>query len=344
MIQSYLRPVRAVRHLLWPLALPFMAITALRNLMFDLGLLRSRAYPVPVICIGNLEVGGSGKSPLVLHVAAHLLSIGKRVAVLSRGYGRNGSGFINVEIDSDAKDVGDEALQAKLRLPDITVAVCENRRTGIARLLLSAVPPDVIVMDDGFQHRWVRPSFSVIVTPSSLPYWHNFPMPVGTLRESRHNACRADALVITGHECVARPNNFRGPIFQVRQMAGLPVHFHGKRVDLKPEDKIILLSGVARPERFETSAKSVFEVLAHERHPDHHVFTRADMLRLRNVFHSFDPDIKAVLTTEKDAARIRQNPHLHCLDKIPIYVLPVKLDWPQDDEERFNQLIFSNAG
>lgn len=344
MFQSYLRPVRYVRHLFWPLALPFMAVTAFRNLMFDLGLLRSKTFPVPIICVGNLEVGGSGKSPLVLHIAKTLRSHRLQVAILSRGYGRSGSGFLLVSEGSTAQEVGDEPLQAKLRLPDVMVAVCADRQVGITRLMQLDSPPHVIVMDDGFQHRWVRPSFSVVTTPASLPFWCNFHLPVGTLRESSSGSKRADALVITGCEDLLDPDFFHGPVFHVGHSAGQPVHFSGSVAELAPSDKIVLLSGIARPERFYNSANGTYSVLAHERYPDHHMFTHADMLRLRDVFHRFGPDTKAVLITEKDAARLRHSAYLNCLENIPVYVLPIGLVWESDDEKRFNQLILSNAG
>ena len=162
------------RHLLWPFAIVYGIFVWLRNRLFDFGVLPSKEFAVPIICVGNLETGGTGKSPLVNYVVQVLANNGRSVAVLSRGYGRLTKGFRLVSVSSLASEVGDEPLQLKRRLPKVNVAVCENRVQGIEKLLASSQKPDVIVMDDGFQHRWVKPSLSILVTPSRNPFWKNY--------------------------------------------------------------------------------------------------------------------------------------------------------------------------
>lgn len=341
-MRAYLRPVQVPRHLLWPVAWLYGAAVGLRNLMFDIGLLRSTSFTVPVISVGNLEMGGTGKSPLVLHVCQVLLEQGMSVALLSRGYGRSSRGFLTVDEKGTASDFGDEPMQAKLRFPDLTVAVCESRVEGIGRLFGSNMPPQVIVMDDAFQHRWVRPSLNLLITPGAEPFWHNSLFPVGSLREWASGSQRADALILAGRCDGAVP--FSGPVFRLGALRSEPqpfIHFQGP---LQHGDLVLLMSGIARPWRFRESAEQVFRVLEHQAHPDHHQFTERDIIALRDAFHSFDPPPSAVVITEKDAARLHNGPFIPILEGIPVFILRIFLKWEDNDETEFNQLILKHAG
>lgn len=333
----------AFRHLLWPIALIYGAVLSVRNLLFDIGLLRSRKFDVPVIAVGNLEMGGTGKSPLVLHICGHLLRKGLRVAMLSRGHGRSTRGFLLVDENGTATVVGDEPMQAKLRFPDLTVAVCESRVDGIGKLLSFKNAPQVIVLDDAFQHRWVRPGLTILVTPADRPFWQNHLFPVGTLREWASGADRADALVLTGKEAAANNMAFDGRTFRLRASCTEPIAMFGTSLQLNGGDRVLLLSGIARPERFRHTAQQSFKVLAHHTHSDHHVFTEKDLLGLRDAFHSFDPSPKAILITEKDAARLHNGPFTSLIKDLPVLILPIHLEWNGDDEQHFNQLIAQHA-
>jgi len=337
--RNYLRPVHAFRHLLWPIALLYGAGVSLRNLLFDVGLLRSRSFHVPLIAVGNLEMGGTGKSPLVLHICEHLMEMGLHVAMLSRGYGRGTRGFILADAQVTAMEAGDEPMQAKLRFPNLTVAVCESRADGIEKLLAMEDAPQVIVLDDAFQHRWVRPDLSILVTPSAEPYWLNHLFSVGTLREWASGAKRAAALVMTGAEVSESHVPFDGPVFRARPDHLKPLAIFGSSPELKDGDRVLLFSGIARPERFRHTAELSFTVLAHHTHPDHHVYSEKDLLGLRDAFHSFDAPPSAILITEKDAARLHNGPFLSILKDLPVFMLPIRLDWHGEDERQFNQLI-----
>jgi len=340
---NYLRPVYVFRHLLWPIALLYGAGVAIRNLLFDIGLLRSRTFDVPVIAVGNLEMGGTGKSPLVLHICGHLLGKGLRVAMLSRGYGRSTGGFLIVDEKRTAAEVGDEPLQAKLRFPEMTVAVCESRLEGIQKLLSRKDTPLVIVLDDAFQHRWVKPSLNILVTPSAQPFWKNQLFPVGTLREWASGAKRADVLVMIGKEEAASSVGFDGAMFRTRSSSSEPRAMFDKPHQLNDGDSVLLLSGIARPERFRQTAELSYNILAHQIHADHHVFSEKDLLGLRDAFHSFDPPPKAILTTEKDAARLHNAPFRSIIKDLPVFILPILLEWNGADEQNFNQLIDQHA-
>jgi len=341
-LPRYLRPVRHLRHLLWPFALTYGAVMALRNWLFDLGVLPSRSFDVPVISVGNLEAGGTGKSPLVLHICELLLQRGLRVAVLSRGYGRSTKGFFLVNEKSTADQVGDEPLQAKLRHPQLTVAVCEDRCQGIDTLI-SGHAPEVIVLDDAFQHRWVRPSLQIITTPSAVPFWQDHLLPVGSLREAVSGAKRAQALVVTGSSSFRHTDVFAGDVFRYEAIAASPVHFCGERKQLLHSDKVLVLAGIAHPERVLASVQAQFKVVESQFYPDHHRFDAQDMQRLHDRFHSFGTAVSAVLITEKDAARLRHSPHLTLLKDIPIYYLPINVQWKDNDAQRFHHLILHHA-
>lgn len=325
------------------MALFYGAVVWLRNVLFDEGVLRSLEFDVPIISVGNLEMGGTGKSPLALHICRHLSEQGLHVAMLSRGYGRTSKGFRSVEVTSLASEVGDEPLQAKLQLPHIMVAVCENRATGIRQLMAGELPPQVIVLDDAFQHRWVRPRLSILTTPAAQPFWENHLFPVGNLREWVSGAMRAQLLVLTGNGNGHNTGNFQGPIFRVRSVADGSQPLFGEGA-LSEGDRVLLLSGIASPERFRETAAQLYQVVGHRILPDHHVFAERDILALREAFHSFDPPPQAVLITQKDAARLRSRNQDPLLIGMPIFILPVRLEWEKGSDKEFNRIIDHHAG
>lgn len=335
--------MRYLRHVLWPIAIIYGAIVAFRNLLFDVGILSSTSFNVPIISVGNLEMGGTGKSPLVLHICKLLLDKGVNVAVLSRGYGRKSSGFLLVNETNSSNEVGDEPLQVKHRFPGAKVAVCERRGEGIERLLAMDSPPDVIVLDDAFQHRWVKPSLSILTTPAPFPFWKKHLFPVGSLREWTFGAKRANALVLTGSFEEEENVPFDGAVFHCQASIQDIVHFSGKNIDLKKDDAVVLLSGIAHPERFVQSASLHYSILGSQLHADHHEFTQEDIKRLLQLFHSFGVLKKAILITEKDAARLRNSLHLEFLKETPVYVAQIGLNWKANHEQRFNQILLHHA-
>lgn len=331
------------RHFLWPFALLYGSVVWLRNRLFDLHILASKRFEVPVICIGNLETGGTGKSPLVSYVVGILLQNGRKVAIISRGYGRFTKGFKHVEAESSASEVGDEPLQLKLRHPQADVVVCENRVIGIERLLAECPELDVVIMDDGFQHRWVKPSLSVLVTPSSRPFWKNHLLPVGDLRESRSEAKRAQVVVLIGEneldpidrtldQLIFRSNNKTTPLQQ----------FSGPALAVGEIRQVVLLSGIANSHRFEASVAELYDVVHHLKFGDHHVYTSADLLSLRNL-DSFGSAVNAVITTEKDAARLRNSPVLEQLIRTPMFFLPIEPTFSEKQKHRFDKLILEHG-
>jgi len=313
------------RHLLWPVAILYGIVVWIRNRLFDFGILSSREFDVPVICVGNLEAGGTGKSPLVNYVVALLVRNNRNVAVLSRGYGRSTKGFLLVDVTSSALEIGDEPLQAKRRFPNVAIAVCENRVKGIEQLLKTPPKPDVIVMDDGFQHRWVKPSLSILVTPSRKPFWKNYFLPVGTLREAKAESRRADLLVVSGSEegCVS-DSIFNGTTFHSKIVSGELVQFSGAKMSVSDIQDVVLFSGIANEQRFEESVSKNHKVRKHLKFADHHNYTLGNLSTLRNL-DSFGTTVNAVIATEKDAARLANSTILEELKNVPMFFLPINI-------------------
>lgn len=329
------------QHLLWPFAFLYGIGVWFRNRLFDLGILPSKQFDVPVICVGNLEAGGTGKSPVVLYVLELLSKNGFNVALLSRGYGRATIGYRLVSETDTVEDVGDEPMQAKLRFPKLTIAVCENRVKGVEQLLSSENRPDVIVMDDGFQHRWIKPSFNLLVTQSRFPFWKNHLLPVGTLRESTSEKSRADALVVIGKELHNVP--FNGNSYCGQIQIGNLIQISGDTVPPSRIDSVVLVSGIANSHRFEEIVEPTMKVLEHLEFRDHHNYTAAEFRSLRKKIDSFGAAAQAVVITEKDAARLRNSSLLNELGRKPVFYLPINVAFGANDSQRFDEMIVEHG-
>ena len=332
------------RHLLWPFAIVYGIVVIIRYYLFRFGIFPSKEFDTPVICVGNLEMGGTGKSQVVRYIVRLLVSKGKNVTVISRGYGRTTSGFRMVEVDSIAKDVGDEPLELKRRFPTVPVAVCEKRAHGIEKLLQVNPKPDFVVMDDGFQHRWVRPSLTVLVSSAHFPYINNCLFPVGTLREPGLMASLCDFMVFTGVAESANPAIAEvEKVFHMKSVVGDLVHVSGDECEWKLPYSAVLFSGIANAERFDSMMRLNVEVLEHIRFRDHHNYTLSDMKRLRKKIDSFGTAVQVVFTTEKDAVRLINTPLLDELGKIPVYYLPIDQDVLFNKKKKFDKLIVEHG-
>lgn len=331
------------RHLLWPFAILYGMGVGFRNLLFDLGILPSKQFDVPVVCVGNLETGGTGKSPLVSYIVRMLLQKGKNVAVISRGYGRRTSGFRMVEEESRAVDVGDEPLQLKLRYPKAVVAVCEKRVEGIEKLLQLNPKPDFVVMDDGFQHRWVKPSFSILTTSAALPYYQNWLLPVGTLREPIRSAVRSDVRVMTSVSPNTPNSIFEDDVFATASYLEDEIQILGDTKALEPDDIIVGFCGIANADRFEMALEDNFDLKAFVTYSDHHNYTESDLRSLRKKIDSFGGSVQAVVTTEKDAVRLVNTPLLNELGNIPVYYLPIDVEFLFDMAADFETMILEHG-
>lgn len=331
------------RYFLFPFSFLYYIITILRNLFFDWGIITSQKLQEPSICIGNLSVGGSGKTPMTIYLT-NLLKNDFQVQILSRGYGRKTFGYKEVTEDSTSDDVGDEPLLYKKRFKtELTVAVAEKRSLGASKLLEKQTKNSILLLDDAFQHRSVNAGFSVLLTPFQKLFSSDFLLPVGNLREARCGANRADCIVITKcpesieatHknriiECLQK---YSKPIFFSSIEYGELISFAAKRTSFKT---VLLVCGIAQPETLiiELRKKYKVEVLLFA---DHHNFDSTDIKQIHQKFDTFAQESSVIITTEKDYVRLQTKLTANELETYPWYYLPIDLKIENEDE--FNFLI-----
>lgn len=341
---------------LLPFSWMYGIIVFFRNKFYDWGWFGSEEFDIPVVCIGNITVGGTGKTPHTEYII-ELLRKKKRVAMLSRGYGRKTSGFILADVDATAQTIGDEPYQIKSKFPDIVVAVDEKRRRGIHRLLALETPPEVILLDDAFQHRAVKPSYTIILTDYNRPMYKDKLLPAGRLRESANNVHRADDIIMT--KCPElQPIDFRllrhemdtfpyqgvyftkivykklHPVFKNTQINNITLeNLQGK--------SILLVTGIASPQMIVKEMQQHTNKIMQKIYPDHYSFRKSDIYDIINKFGEISDDNKLIVTTEKDATRL-----VLFADQIDdslqdvFYYLPIQVDFLDDnDKQQFNEKI-----
>ncbi|QIE60482.1 tetraacyldisaccharide 4'-kinase [Rasiella rasia] len=327
-----------VRKLLFPFAVLYGWITGIRNFLYNKGILKSTEYKVPIVCVGNLSVGGTGKSPMIEYLISFLKE-DYRIAVLSRGYKRATNGFIEVTELHNAREVGDEPLQFKTKFPDVTVAVCADRRTGIEHLQEKA---DVILLDDAFQHRKVKAAVNILLTPFHDLFMDDWMLPTGNLREPRRGSKRTQCLVVT--KCppsVAYAKlqeiELRMPIYNHQKLYFSGINYaetmHGAKESqplLYLKDKpFTLVTGIADPSPLVTYLTEQGYTFTHEKFPDHHNFSDAEIAALRQK--------ELILTTEKDFMRLQ-----HRVEKYAMYYVPITTVILKEQAEFFEDFIIKS--
>ena len=321
-------------------------VTALRNRMYDWGFFSSTEFKTPMIGVGNLSVGGSGKSPMVMYLADYLAK-NFRTGVLSRGYGRKTKGYGIVNYDSNFKMVGDEAMQLFERFKNrFVIGVCEDRVFG-AKKIIEDMDLDVLLLDDSYQHRRIKPGFNILLTDYNDPYFKDFVLPAGNLRESRRGAKRADIIVVT--KC---PENLTEEkkqfyISRIKPRYYQKVFFSTINYDeeifcfdpkLKLPDNnmsyydILLITGIANPKTFVEEVKRYSSNVKHLRFKDHHSFTTEDISLIKKEYEKLG-EYKLILTTEKDYVRLKGFDYL----REKLYYWPINVEI--DRAEEFNQII-----
>lgn len=346
-----------MNYFLAPLAFLYGLGVRLRNQLFTWGILPAQQYTLPIICVGNLSVGGTGKTPHTEYIV-DVLRKQYRVAVLSRGYKRKTRGFILADAGSSCREIGDEPFQMKQKYPDVLVAVDANRRRGIRCLqeLPEAMRPEVIVLDDAFQHRYVTPSLSIVLTDLHRLFYADRLVPVGRLREPAEAIRRADVVVVTKCEEGLKPIEFR----IIEEDMNLQAHqelFFTRIVyeDIRPvfpneapqrrlkevgkEEDILLISGIASPQLFIRQVETYSDKVVPLVFPDHHAFGKQDMRKIKGVFDQLHSPGKFILVTEKDAARLVSHPLLPEEWKKVLYYLPIGIDFCAGKQTAFDQLI-----
>lgn len=334
-----------IHHLLAPFSFLYGLGVRLRNQLFDWGLLPTEQYPVPVICIGNLNVGGTGKTPHTEYII-RLLKNQYRIAVLSRGYKRRTSGFILADENSTSCEIGDEPYQMKNKFSDITIAVDADRRHGIRQLLALPIEerPEVIVLDDAFQHRYVTPSLSLVLTDYHRLFYYDKLMPAGRLREPISGIRRADIVIVSKCEEDMKPIEFRIIEENMKLKAHQLLFFthvkYGEPQAVFPESKessardgiiekdgLLVISGIASPTLFIEKAKTISRNTEIAIFQDHHIFSKLDFKKLDSMYDKLETSRKFILVTEKDAARLKNNPLVPERWKKVLHYLPITIDF-----------------
>ena len=345
---------------LLPLSWLYGLGVGIRNLFFEMGVLKERSYSIPVISVGNITVGGTGKTPHVEYLI-RLLKAKAHVAVLSRGYKRKTKGFLLAMPESTIRDIGDEPRQMKRKFPDIDVAVDANRRRGIETLTnghVTNTPVDAILLDDAFQHRYVKPGLNILLVDYHRMIIHDVLLPAGRLREPAKSKDRADIVIVTKCPKTLTPMEFRvltkqmdlypyqqlyfttfdyeplEPLFpQVSSVQEMP---HGLE-DLKGK-QVMLLTGIASPTQMVEDLAPFVADITPLSFGDHHQFKARDVKRINDTFASL-PSPKVIITTEKDATRVEHLEGLSDEVRRQLFVLPIKVSFMIEGQESFNEKI-----
>ena len=308
-----------LRKMAWPISLLYGFVVWLRNLLYDKELLKSKIFDVPIICVGNLSVGGTGKTPMIEFLIRELQDQ-VQLAVLSRGYKRQTSGFHLADVNVTVSELGDEPFQIYQKFPRVAVAVDVNRRNGIAELQ-KKVNPRLILLDDGFQHRKVKPSFAILLTTYSNPYFEDWFLPTGNLRDSKNAVKRADVIVVT--KCPVHITEDKMQIFKthLKPKADQLILFstlvydktlygHPSILSLKDlkEVTFTVVTGIANPKPLIDYLNNEHLVFEHLKFADHHQFSSSEITFLQNK--------TLVLTTEKDYMRLQGKVERICYVKV----------------------------
>jgi tetraacyldisaccharide 4'-kinase len=324
----------------------------LRNFAFELGILKSRSFDVPVISVGNITVGGTGKTPHVEYLAKHLKEL-FHVAILSRGYKRKSKGFILANAQTTMLDIGDEPYQMKQKFPDVTVAVDKSRCHGIEELVGNDKSLDVILLDDAFQHRYVKPGINILLVDYHRLVIYDTLLPAGRLREPLVAKDRADVVIVTKCPKDLKPMEFRvitkamhlypyqNLYFTTLEYDDMQPIFGGESrslKSLKADEQILLLTGIASPEQMVHDLEPYSKNLTPLTFADHHHFKTKDIQLINETFEKL-PQPRCIITTEKDATRLHNVEGLSEEVRRHIYTLPVSIRFMQEQEETFNQYI-----
>ncbi|MFZ4399777.1 MAG: tetraacyldisaccharide 4'-kinase [Bacteroidales bacterium] len=337
--------------LLLPVAVLYGMVVFVRNLLFDLKIIKSKSFDIPVISVGNLSVGGTGKTPHIEYLI-RLLHKDSAVATLSRGYGRKTRGFLWVDDTATSETAGDEPLQYRKKFPDISVALDENRPRGILKILEQHPQTDVVLLDDAFQHRYVNPGLSILLTDYYKPFSHDYLLPSGSLRESRTGMKRADIIVVTKCPRVLSPITCKSMEEEMKIQASQHVYYsyieYGKLIPMNEAAEniisekfstILMFAGIANPYPLQDQLKTISDTVETIKFRDHYQYQEKDMQKIKDVFENIFSKNKIMVTTEKDAMRIKGTPLMNFFVNLPLFFLPIEVKFHKKDKEKFDKQI-----
>jgi tetraacyldisaccharide 4'-kinase len=343
------------KYFLYPLSLIYGIVTSIRNFLYDSKIWKTTDFHIPIISVGNITVGGTGKTPHAEYIIG-LLKKEFSVAFLSRGYKRKTKGFVLANKNSTLFEIGDEPVQIKQKFPEITVAVCENRKKGIQKLIDNkALGIDAIVLDDAFQHRSVEPSINILLLDYTQPVFEDHLLPMGKLRESLNAFHRANFIIMT--KCPDRLKPIEQRVMKNRldirpyQNLFFTSIVYG---EITPAEKglslfvdnmlnytVLLLTGIANPGPLTEYLKGQVGEIIHKKYPDHYAFTKADIDGIIEAYSTINYSQKIIITTEKDLVRLRSVKDCPPDFFRNVYYIPIEIRFLERAKEDFNKRILN---
>ncbi len=341
--------------IIYPVSLLYGLAVYIRNRLFDFGIYKSHSFNFPVVSVGNLSVGGTGKTPHVEYLI-RLLKDEFKIAVLSRGYRRKSKNFIIADNLVKWQDIGDEPMQYynKFKNNNIVIAVDERRKRGIKNLINTYNDIDVILLDDAFQHRYVKPDLSILLTDYYNPYYNDYLLPSGKLREPAAEAKRADIIVVTKCPKVLSPITAKTIEEKINPAPHQKLFFSyikydklcpvtGINLDLIPDKfySIMIVAGIANTYPLEEHLKRMCVELEILKFPDHHNFSDNDIAIICKKFHNIVSKNKILVTTEKDLIRFENHKMFDSLKELPFFYVPIKIEFHKNYKNHFDQKILN---
>lgn len=343
--------------LLYPVSLIYGLITGVRNFLFNTGILHSEEFQIPVICVGNITVGGTGKTPYTEYIAG-LLRENFKVATLSRGYKRKTRDFRIATLTSSVSDIGDEPMQILRKFHDVLVTVDRDRVNGVKRILEEKPETEVIILDDGFQHRRITPGFSILLSDFERLFVRDHMMPYGNLREDKSNMRRADIILITKSPEDISPIQRRLIVKEVNKSPYQNLYFTSVKYEAPVqvfENKeqtlqlseiqqthdcgIVLITGIANPKPLFDYLQKKFTEVIHLPFSDHYNFKENDLQTISSAYNDLKSPVKYLITTEKDAVRLREFTNIEEPIKSALFYIPIGIYFLNDDKDEFDNMI-----
>lgn len=339
-----------IRMLLFPFSFLYFAVIWCRNLLYDKNILKSASFNLPVICVGNLSTGGTGKSPMVEYLVRRLKD-DVRVATLSRGYKRKTKGYAMADDNSTALEIGDEPMLFHLKFPDVAVTVGEERLEAIPQLLHDRPDTGVIILDDAFQHRAVRAGYNILLVDYNNLFTRDWYLPTGDLRDEKKSYKRADIIVVTkcppgmkskARETIVAELNVlpHQSIFFASIKYGSPYHIYSRQeFQITETVEVLLVTGIANPGPLKKYLQDKTQTYYELNFSDHQIFTIDDLKEIINKFENIQSSSKIILTTEKDAVRLTK--FANVLEDLPLYVIPIEHEFLFNGGRHFNDRVNS---